>query len=240
MNHSKTILSLCDHSGEWARPYAEAGYHICTVDLKGLYSDSKLHRHLPRDIRLLDYNEDANIHGILAAPPCTDFSGSGAQYWPQKDTDGRTIESLAIVDACLRAVAIYKPAWWVLENPVGRLKNFIGPCADQFDPCDFAGYELWDATTETHGKILDVRRRSEAGEKLTKADVELVLRYNLYTKRTQLWGSFTPPLRNRVEPIRVSGQGSPIQLLGGKSEKTKELRSITPKPQNPVTSSQGT
>lgn len=29
------------------------------------------------------------VYGILAAPPCTDFAGSGAQYWPKKDIDGR-------------------------------------------------------------------------------------------------------------------------------------------------------
>ena len=32
------------------------------------------------------------VYGILAAPPCTDFAGSGAQYWKTKDEDGRTKE----------------------------------------------------------------------------------------------------------------------------------------------------
>ncbi len=227
MDKTKIILSLCDYSGEWARPYAEAGYRVVTVDLKPRKPFVGFGTRQVCDVRNLEHL-GCKVHGILAAPPCTDFSGSGAQYWPAKDADGRTMQSLSIVDACLRAVAIYKPAWWVLENPVGRLKDYLGKCVDQFDPCDFAGYELWDATTETHGKILDARRRSEAGEKLTKADVDLVLRFNLYTKRTQLWGNFTLPIRNRVEPIRVSGQGSPLMLLGGKSERTKELRSITP------------
>ena len=29
-----------------------------------------------------------DIDGILAAPPCTDFTSAGAQYWAQKDKDG--------------------------------------------------------------------------------------------------------------------------------------------------------
>jgi len=33
MEH-KTILSLFDHSGEWARPYAEAGHNVICVDVK--------------------------------------------------------------------------------------------------------------------------------------------------------------------------------------------------------------
>lgn len=49
-----------------------------------------------------------------------------------------------------------------------------------------------------------------------------------YTKRTLLWGVFNLPARNPVKPIRVSSQGSWVQRLGGKSEKTKRLRSATP------------
>ncbi|MGC1273209.1 MAG: hypothetical protein WBC44_05840 [Planctomycetaceae bacterium] len=49
-----------------------------------------------------------------------------------------------------------------------------------------------------------------------------------YTKRTCLWGSFRRPRKSRVDPIRVCSQGSWIQKLGGKSERTKRLRSVTP------------
>lgn len=46
-----------------------------------------------------------------------------------------------------------------------------------------------------------------------------------YTKRTYLWGKFNPPVKNPVEPI----EGSKMFLkYGGKSERTKMLRSITP------------
>ena len=30
-------------------------------------------------------------------------------------------------DACLRAVVIYKPVWWALENPVNKLRRYLGP-----------------------------------------------------------------------------------------------------------------
>lgn len=139
-------------------------------------------------MRLIEYI-DQPIHGVLAAPDCNAFAGSGAQYWRAKDADGRTLAGLALVDACLRAVAIYRPAWWALENPVGRLRRWLGPPRYIFDPCD-------------HG--------------------------DAYTKKTLLWGAFNPPARARVEPIRVNAQGSWIQSLGGKSERTKELRSATP------------
>lgn len=63
---------------------------------------------------------DRPVHGILCAPDCNAFAGSGAQYWPAKDADGRTLEGLALVDACLRAVAIYRPYWWALELQIGH------------------------------------------------------------------------------------------------------------------------
>lgn len=51
-----------------------------------------------------------------------------------------------------------------------------------------------------------------------------------YTKKTCLWtgGDFVMPPKNRVEPERVCKQGSWVQKLGGKSERTKRLRSVTP------------
>lgn len=50
-----------------------------------------------------------------------------------------------------------------------------------------------------------------------------------YTKKTILYGEFNTALtRNYVEPIKVCKQGSWLQKLGGKSERTKTLRSATP------------
>jgi hypothetical protein len=46
-----------------------------------------------------------------------------------------------------------------------------------------------------------------------------------YTKKTCLWGHFNIPVKNPVEPT----EGSKMHLsYGGRSEKTKTMRSITP------------
>lgn len=121
------ILDLCSGSGEWSRPYREAGYSVTQVDVKA-GQDVRLMKKLPYPIR-----------GILAAPPCTDLAGSGARWWTEKGTEA-LIESLSIVDACLRAVVIYRPKWWALENPVGRLVHYLGEPRLRFDPNDYAGY----------------------------------------------------------------------------------------------------
>jgi hypothetical protein len=118
-----TILSLCDFTGEWSRPYRAAGYDVIQVDLQ--------HGH---DVRLLRHV--GPVRGILAAPPCTEFASSGSRWWAGKG-DAPLISGLSVVDACMRIIFVHKPLWWALENPVGRLRDFIGEPAMAFDPCDY-------------------------------------------------------------------------------------------------------
>lgn len=120
----RIILDLCGGTGSWSAPYSEAGYDVRLVTMP------------EQDVRLFMV-PDEPIHGILAAPPCDHFSVSGAQYWPAKDADGRTLEALSIVDACLRIIYACKPFWWALENPVGRLVHYIGKPRMSFNPCDY-------------------------------------------------------------------------------------------------------
>lgn len=114
------ILDLCGGTGSWSKPYADAGYDVRVVTL-------------PQDVRLVEW-QPLRVHGILAAPPCTVFASSGAR-WPRTNQD--YIEALSIVDACLRAVVVYKPEWWALENPVGKLTRWLGKPRMYFDPCDY-------------------------------------------------------------------------------------------------------
>jgi site-specific DNA-cytosine methylase len=130
-----TVLSLCDFTGNWSRPYEERGYDVVRVDLKH-----------GQDVRLFEI-PPYPVRGILAAPPCTDFASSGARWWEGKG-EGCLLESLSIVDACLRLVAVLNPVWWALENPVGRLKRWIGEPTMAFDPADYGGYSDGDAYTK--------------------------------------------------------------------------------------------
>ncbi len=122
MPWGKTILDLCGGTGSWSEPYREAGYHVVVVDL-------------PRDVRLEEVPA-MKIHGVLAAPPCTDFAGSGARWWQGKG-EKALLEGLSVVDACLRLIHVTKPQWWALENPVGRLVHYLGEPRLMFDPCDY-------------------------------------------------------------------------------------------------------
>jgi hypothetical protein len=178
------ILSLCDRSGNWSQPYVDNGYEVMTVDLARDGQDIRLLKYLGRP-----------VHGILAAPPCTHFSGAGAWMWEKKG-ESALLEGLALVDACLRMVAVYKPVFWALENPKGRLKDYLGPPAWRFDPCEFG---------------------------------------DNYTKRTCLWGHFTPPrplfapqARKAVRPELHPGKPGSRDRTTYLGSKGREQRSVTP------------
>jgi hypothetical protein len=66
------ILSLCDHTGAWSQPYVDDDYDVLRVDVKD-----------GQDVRLMQLPAKP-VYGILAAPPCTVFAGSGAR-WPRSD-----------------------------------------------------------------------------------------------------------------------------------------------------------
>lgn len=118
----RLILSLCDFSGVWSQPYFDAGYDVIWTDLKH-----------GQDIRLLRF-PDRPVYGILAAPPCTCFAQAGNR-WERTEQD--MLDALSVVDACLRLVAVTDPLFWVLENPKGKLRHYLGEPKWYFDPCDY-------------------------------------------------------------------------------------------------------
>ena len=120
----KIIVSLCDYSGNWAKPYKDNGFDVIQVDIK-----------LGQDIRLFKKIQD-DVYGILAAPPCTEFAGSGARWWKDKDPQ-LLLDGMALIDACFRIIYANNPKFWVLENPVGRLIHWIGKPKIIFNPCDY-------------------------------------------------------------------------------------------------------
>lgn len=134
---TRTILSLCDYSGTWSRPYEQAGYDVVRVDLQH-----------GQDVRLLEF--PGEIHGLLAAPPCRVFCRPGARLWQQWG-ETELLGGLSIVDACLRLVAITKPAFWCLENPPGRLDRWLGPPQHSFHPWQYG--DPWTKHTHLWGEF---------------------------------------------------------------------------------------
>lgn len=124
---------------------------------------------------------------------------SGASWFAEKDKDGRTYESMALVYKALAIVQWFLPSltWWVIENPMSRIHKLcpdMGLVKFQFHPYEYAGYD-------------PVQRNSQ------------------YQKRTWLWGKFVIPEK---KPLHNIDKDKYHRTLGGKSIKVKNLRSQTP------------
>lgn len=165
------IFDLCGGSGAWSQPYREAGYCVDVIDLRS-----------GRDVRLLQ-RVRSGVHGILAAPDCTDLASCNARRWAERG-DPALLTALSLVDACVRIAWVQQPAWWALENPVGRLVWYLGPPQLSFHPADYG---------------------------------------DPYTKRTLIWGRFTPPFKQPV----VATEESRMHRLPPTPDR-KALRSVTP------------
>jgi len=137
-NSKKIILSLCPGTRAMSKNYKENGYIVIPVEIKDGH-----------DVRLLQYM-GVQVYGILAEPPCTHLAGSGARWWKEKGEEA-LLEALQVVDACLRAVVIYKPKFWCLENPVGRLSKYLGKPKMYYQPWEYG--DPWTKKTCLYGEF---------------------------------------------------------------------------------------
>lgn len=134
MQARNIILDLCGGTGAWSRPYAEAGYDVINVTLP------------EHDVR--EYIPPDTVWGILAAPPCTEFSF--AKHFHGKGNYSHDFKAgLSIVDACIRIVYVCQPRWWCLENPRGYLRKFLGGPRWTFDPWQYG--DLYQKKTDLWG-----------------------------------------------------------------------------------------
>lgn len=146
-NSSKIILDLCGGTGAWSRPYQEAGYDVRVITLpkydvtQGVLTDQGIIFKRADNPDLREFTIPyADIYGILAAPPCTEFSiAKGAR---ERDFDG----AMAVVRACLNIIWRCRLEgnlkFWALENPVGFLRQFIGIPAYQFEQWQFGAEHI--------------------------------------------------------------------------------------------------
>lgn len=225
MNKDKIILDLCGGTGEWARPYKEAGYNVITITFPDYDITKRVIRGYQEKTELVFISQIQglenivvkviDIYGIIAAPPCTQFSIARNDKTAKLPRDLR--EGLRTIDAVMNIVReclLYHYRkdnkglkFWALENPTtGYLQRFLGKAPLQFNPCDYG---------------------------------------DPYTKKTSLWGEFNEPKKNPVEStktnfVKFAATDDDIKndklsrIPEGYQKKTgydtrKIIRSITPK-----------
>lgn len=103
----KTILHLCADTGSDSWFYQREGYEVILVG---------------KDIGVENYTPDRPIYGIIANPPCTEFSIARPGGKARNPKEG-----MKLVRECYRIIKEAQPKFWVIENPAtGELKNHFG------------------------------------------------------------------------------------------------------------------
>ena len=124
-NKNKIILDLCGGTGAWGEPYKENGYDVKLITLPNY------------DVR--KYIPPKNVYGILAAPPCTEFSiAREGFFFGKKIKQNRDLNSgMIIVNECIRIIKSCNSKFYAIENPVGVLRKFLGDPDFSFQPWEF-------------------------------------------------------------------------------------------------------
>lgn len=105
------VLDLCSGSGSATKAFSDRGHTVDTVDIVGQPT-------YLQDVRT--FVPEQEYFFVWASPPCTEFSL--ANYRLGRCADRHP--DMSIVEACMR---ICRTApFWILENPKGCLRHFIG------------------------------------------------------------------------------------------------------------------
>ena len=198
----KIILDLCGGTGSWSRPYQEAGYDVRNITLPKY------------DVR--EYHPPENVHGVLAAPPCDQFSFAKTTGKPRDLKQGADIMfgCLRIIAECqYKLVSPYAKTtslkFWALENPNGLMKRFLGKSSFTFDPWEFG--ENYKKQTFLWGWFNDPKKFiKNINSAMTKEEIDLCKTNSrklpkfdrLKTKEIhpEYYGKFTRQARRAITP----------------------------------------
>lgn len=122
------VLIGCEFSGRVRDAFLKRGHDAISCDLLPTEVPGP---HFQGDV--FDLLERETFDLIIAFPPCTHLSSSGAVYWKQKQADGRQQAAIAFVrklhDAPVARIAI--------ENPSGILSSVWRKPDQYFHPYYF-------------------------------------------------------------------------------------------------------
>lgn len=112
-----------------------------------------------------NYHPPKDVYGIIANPPCTEFSTARSDGKARNPDEG-----FALVWECLRIineVGQDKLKFWVIENPArGVLKNYLGEPKYKYEPWWYGS--PWTKQTALWGKFNTPERKYYKWEDVPK------------------------------------------------------------------------
>lgn len=218
------VISLYDYTGEAVKPWAKAGYECHCYDIQ--HDNTKVD-HFPSggSIRYLNANLqnmrqvvdlwssyiDKPVAFGMAFPVCTDMAVSGAAHFERKRQADPDFQDKA-ADYAIWCNHFFDnlDVPYFIENPVSVLSTLWRKPDYKFNPYDYGGYIPEDGAEHPTWP-------------------EYIAPRDAYPKKTCLWtgGGFKMPVPKPV--VVEAGYSTQHRKLGGKSMKTKNIRSATPR-----------
>lgn len=194
------LISVFDYTGNASRPYREAGWDVTQIDIQNGID------FLEFDFALEFYRrESINLElkvGIIAMVPCTHDAVCGSKHFKHKDENGITKETDVLVERLRTMIRYFEfhnvLLFWQVEQPKTRLHNRHPWLKPITQKFNPTDFALYDPVPDN----------------------------SRYNKETWLFGRFNKMTPKPLPAITKEYPG--FRNLGGKSLKTKNLRSVSP------------
>lgn len=217
----KFILCLCDLTGIMAEPWLDAGYSAILIDPQHEQSSVTTHGGGGVVIKVsavidspdswsVIKNHINDIVFVAGFPPCTDVAVSGAAHFGRKrKADPHFQTKAALIAEQCKVIGSITGAPWFFENPVSVFASIFGKPDFTFNPYEYGGYLPENDSHPTYPDYIAPR--------------------DAYPKKTCLWvgNGFVMPKKISVQ--FDGGYSAQHTKLGGKSDRTKNIRSATPR-----------
>lgn len=146
----KVILHLCaSKANSDSYVWEQEGYEVIKVT---------------EDIGVENFSYTGDVFGVIANPPCTEFSTARSDGKARNPDEG-----MFLVEHCLRIIEECNPKFWVLENPArGVLSKYMGKPKYKYQPWWFGS--PWTKQTALWGNFNLPERKYTKWENVPKLE----------------------------------------------------------------------
>ena len=222
------VISLYDFTGEALKPWADDGYECYAYDIQHdphetttrysqvnsegsiEYIHADLHDHNSLN-QIHDEFADKPVVFGMAFPVCTDMAVSGAAHFKRKAEVNPSFQTEAVSYAmwCAKLFnSMHVP--YFIENPVSVLATKWRKPDYNLHPYEYGGYIPDDQLEHPRWP-------------------EYIAPRDAYPKKTCLWTGWGFVMPTKVSVTVKKGYAKQHLKLGGKSQRTKDIRSATPR-----------
>ena len=216
----KTVLLLFETTMLAAAEFEKCGFDTICIDLDNKLGKWGDEHGIQTNSRILDWDILENVDEIadlamscemvIGFPPCTDLANSGAAHFASKRAKNPNFQ-IEAVELCrtVETIGNLADVPWIIENPTSVLSTLWRKPDFRFQPYEYGGYLPVDDVHPLYPKYIMPR--------------------DAYPKKTCYWTSENLKMPEKLIVPIDKGYSTQYNKLGGKSAKTKRIRSATPR-----------